>query len=70
MTEGSLTVAQAVATLAPSIPRRELARRLKGIPPDGYYYGPRGRPAKTYLLTDIFRAHAEWVAHRRTVGDT
>lgn len=56
-----LTLSEAAEALDPPIPRRELARRLKEIPPLGSVYGRRGRRAATYPAAAIMRAHAEWV---------
>jgi hypothetical protein len=52
--------------MSPPIPRRELARRLAAVPSVGTRWGLRGRRARTYPLTAIMTAHAEWV--RSNVG--
>lgn len=56
------TISEAVAQLAPPIPRRELARLLKDVPPCGATYGRRGRRASTYPIEAIMRVHADWIA--------
>lgn len=58
------TISEAVARLAPPIPRRELVRLLKGVAPCGKTYGRRGRRARTYPIDAIMRVHADWIAGR------
>ena len=63
-----LTLTEAASVLDPPMPRRELARRLKHVPPRSTVYGRRGRRAAEYPVDEILRAHAEWVrtvAHRQ-----
>jgi hypothetical protein len=62
-----LTLAEAAAAMSPPIPRRELARRLKGVAPIGSTYGRRGRRAATYPVDEIMKAHAGWVREREMV---
>jgi hypothetical protein len=66
-----MTVEEAAQAMVPPIPRRELARRLKDVPPIGAVWGRKGRRPKTYPVDAIFKAHAAWV-HDRTadVGST
>lgn len=61
-----MTISDAVEALDPPIPRRELARRLKGIAPVGTQHGRRGRRAKLYPVAAIMVAHAEWVRSKDT----
>lgn len=60
-----MTLTEAAAALDPPIPRRELARRLRGVATVGSLYGRRGRRAALYPVDAIMRAHAEWVLSRR-----
>lgn len=64
----ALTVSDGAAAMSPPIPRRELARRLKHVAPVGSVYGRRGRPASTYPIAEIMRAHAAWVRDLVGVG--
>jgi hypothetical protein len=59
-----MTLQDAAAAMDPPIPRRELARRLKHVAAVGAQYGRRGRRAALYPVTEIMRAHAEWVRER------
>lgn len=59
-----MTLKDAAAAMSPPIPRRELARRLKGVAAVGTQYGNRGRRAALYPVDAIMRAHAEWVRSR------
>ena len=58
------TISEAVHQLEPRMPRRELARRLKDVPPSGVMHGRLGRKPKTYPIDAIMRAHAAWVRER------
>lgn len=58
------TLTEAVEHLDPPMPRRELARALRGITSSGMVYGRLGRRARAYPITEIMRAHARWVAER------
>jgi hypothetical protein len=60
----ALTISEAAAVLAPRIPRRELARRMQGVPPVGARYGGPGRRASTYPLTTMMQVHAAWVREK------
>ena len=62
------TLTEAAETLDPPMPRRELARRLKGVAPVGATYARRGRRASTYPVSAIMRAHAEWVREKGVTG--
>lgn len=64
MTAPAMTLADAARAMTPPIPRRELARRLAGVPPVGTVYGRRGRRAKTFPVAEIFKAHAGWLRER------
>lgn len=59
-----MTLGDAAEAMTPPIPRRELARRLKGVAPAGAQYGRRGRRAALYPVDAIMRAHAEWVREK------
>lgn len=59
-----MTITDAAQAMDPPIPRRELARRLKGVTTVGTEYGRRGRRAALYPIDAIMRAHAEWVRSR------
>jgi hypothetical protein len=61
----ALTLTEAAEVLDPPMPRRELARRLKQVPPAGSVYGKRGRRAALYPAREIMRVHAEWVRERQ-----
>lgn len=50
--------------MSPPIPRRELARRLKSVPPVAAQYGRRGRRAALFPVAEIMRAHAAWMRER------
>jgi hypothetical protein len=62
-----LTLTEAASVLDPPMPRRELARRMRGVCPVGSTYGRRGRRAAAYPVAEIMRAHAAWVG--RTAAD-
>lgn len=64
MTGPSMTVSEAAEAMVPPIPRRELARRLKGVPPVGTRYGALGRKPKLYPVAAIMLVHAEWVREK------
>lgn len=59
-----MTISDAAAAMRPPMPRRELARRLREVAPVGTQWGRRGARAKLYPVTEIMRAHAEWVRSR------
>lgn len=59
-----MTVTEAAAAMSPPIPRRELARRLRGVAPNGATYGRKGRRAATYPVDAILEAHARWMRER------
>lgn len=61
----TLTIGEALEYLRPKIPRRTLARILAGLTPAGskpVKHG--GPPAKTYLLTEVARVHADWARRK------
>lgn len=59
-----MTLTDAAAAMRPPIPRRELARRLKGTPPAGREYGRSKRPAALFPVGEILKAHAAWVREK------
>lgn len=64
-----LTITEGAAAMTPPMPRRELARRLKGVAPVGRSWGRRGRRPATYPVGAILRAHAEWLSECRAETD-
>jgi hypothetical protein len=62
----AITLSDAAQALDPPMPRRELARRMKGVPPVGARYGPRGRRAALYPIAEVMRAHAGWVREKES----
>ncbi len=60
----TMTLGDAAVAMRPPIPRRELARRMKDVPPSGAQYGRRGRRAALYPIDAIMEAHASWVRER------
>jgi hypothetical protein len=67
-----LTITEGAAAMTPPMPRRELARRLKGVAPMGQTWGRKGRRPTTYPVDAILRAHAEWLGecHAKVGGQT
>lgn len=62
ITETLVTIGEAMLMLDPPMPRRSLARTLSKLTPAGTRLPKQGGPpAKTYRLSDIRRAHADWV---------
>lgn len=60
-----MTIRDATEILQPPITRRELSRLLQDVPPSGIRYtGGAGRRPRTYPLTVIMQAHAEWVRQK------
>lgn len=59
-----MTLHEAALAMTPPIPRRELARRLKGVKPVGEVWGRTGRRPRLYPVGAIFQAHAAWMAER------
>lgn len=59
-----MTLREASEAMDPPIPRRELARRLRDVPPVSRVYGRRGRRPAEFPLDAIMRAHAGWVRDR------
>jgi hypothetical protein len=64
-----LTISEGAAVMTPPMPRRELARRLKGVEPLGSTWGRKGRRAAVFPVDAILRAHAEWVGECRGQTD-
>lgn len=62
-----MTVREAAEAMRPPIPRRELARRLKGVQPVGQVAGRLGRRPALYPLAAIMRAHTDWVREHSDV---
>lgn len=69
MPTGALTISEAAAAMTPTMPRRELARRLRDVAPVGIVYGRAGRRARTYPVAEILRAHADWVRERGSLAN-
>ena len=63
--DAQITIGEALAHLDPPIPRRTLARLLAGLTPVGQARPAHGGPpARTYLFSDVVRAHADWVRRK------
>lgn len=64
-----VTIGQALAYLDPPIPRRTLARLLSQLEPVGTAVIKHGGPpAKTYKLSDVAHAHADWSKRKSQVS--
>jgi hypothetical protein len=59
-----MTVDEGARAMTPPMPRRELARRLRDVPPVATVYGRRGRRPKAYPVAAILQAHADWLRER------
>lgn len=64
---GGLTITEGAAAMTPPMPRRELARRLKGVTPLGETWGRKGRRSAIYPVGAILQAHAAWLRERTAV---
>ena len=61
---GGMTITDGAAAMVPPMPRRELARRLRGVAAIGQTYGAKGRRAAAYPVGEILKAHAAWLREK------
>lgn len=59
-----MTVTEGAAAMSPPMPRRELARRLRGVEPVGTVWARKGRRPALYPVGEIFKAHRQWLAEQ------